>query len=164
MVLRLNFSNILILVLLLSAALTAWADQPLTGEGPIVITADTLVADKKANTARFEGAVVAKSEDLTLKADSMDVTYGNGGRIDRIVAEGNVTLLKNNQVVTSGNAVYMAEEGKIVFTGSPKAVEGGNVVTGTEMTYLTREDRFIVKGSRVLLEPATEGEGAGGDR
>jgi len=123
------------------------------GRGPIVITADTLMADRKTNSAQFEGSVVARSEDMTLKSDVMKVEYGEGGTtIAYIEAIGNVTLLRGEQVVTSERAEYVASERKIIFTGSPRAVESSNVVTGTKMVYLIDEDRFIVEGSRVLLE------------
>lgn len=129
------------------------------GQGPIVITAETLMADKKTNSALFEGSVVARNADMTLKADRMQVEYGEGSTIAHIIATGNVTLLRGNQVVTSDQAEYVAAERKIIFTGNPRAVESSNVVTGTKMTYLINEDRFIVEGSRVLLEQGGAGVG-----
>jgi lipopolysaccharide transport protein LptA len=154
---KLSFFSVFFIAVILGVAVLAGAQEAPMGQGPIVITAETLVADKKTNSAVFEGSVVARSEDMTLKSDRMEVKYGDGGTIVYIDATGNVTLLRGAQVVTAERAEYFAEGRKIVFTGSPRAVETSNVVTGTKMTYLIDEDRFIVEGSRVLLDQGGAG-------
>lgn len=122
-------------------------------ETPIVITAKTLIADNKNNVVVFEGGVVAKSKDMAIYSDRMEVFYADSmGRITRILAQGNVKTVRNNQVIFSEEAIYSKEEEKIIFTGEPKVVDGENVVTGTEITYYLKEDRSIVKGSRVVIK------------
>src|SRR3990172_7685079 len=55
-------------------------------KGPVVITSDTLSAE--AARAVFEGNVVAKTDDITLKAKKMYVYYTSGNKVQRIEAEG----------------------------------------------------------------------------
>jgi lipopolysaccharide export system protein LptA len=121
-------------------------------KGSTVITSKRLLADSRANSALFEGSVVAKNSDMTLYSDKMTVYYSEAGDVEKIIAYGNVKLIKKEQVVTSEHAEYYAVEQKVVFTENPRAVEGGNVVTGSKMTYLLNEDRSIVEDSKVYLE------------
>lgn len=117
--------------------------------GPITITSSTLSAD--SIKAVFEGSVVARMEDVTLKSDRMLVFYLEAGKVSRIEAEGNVRLIKGDKVVVSEKALFLAEEEKIIFTGQPRAVEGDTVVTGSTLIYMLRENRYIIKDSKVLL-------------
>jgi lipopolysaccharide export system protein LptA len=121
-------------------------------KGPTVITASRLLADSNANTALFEGSVVAKNNEMTLYSDRMKVYYTKDNSIERIDAGGNVKLVKDNRVVTSEEATYFASEQKIIFVGNPRAIEGQNVVIGSKMTYLIEEDRSIVEESKVFLK------------
>ena len=72
--------------------------------------------------------------------------------VSQIEAVGAVKLIKENNVITSKEATYYADEEKVIFTGEPRAVEGENVVTGSKMTYLINEDRFLVESSKVFLK------------
>ena len=78
------------------------------------------------------------------------------GDVTKIDASGNVRLHKDNKLITSDQALFFAEEDKVVFTGSPKAMEGENVITGTSMTYFIEEDRSLVENSRVILKNSGE--------
>lgn len=121
-------------------------------KGPIVITASTLSADANSNTAVFEGSVVAQTEDLTLESDKMTVYYTSEGAVEKIDAEGNIKLTKEDRVLTSSRATYIANEAKITFTGEPKAVEGPNIITGSKIIYFIDQNRSIVHNSKVYIK------------
>ncbi len=118
---------------------------------PIEITAERLVADNRAGTAVFEGAVVARRGNLTLRAEWMKVSYSDAGEVARIEARGEVRLLGENREITSAEAVYYRDEEKIVFTGDPVAREGRSVIRGSRMVYYIDEDRSVVDDSRVTI-------------
>lgn len=140
----------------ISAPAVAAEDAKRPEEKPIIITSQMLTADNKNNIVTFEGSVVAKSEDLTIYSDKMEVFYNNSlKQITKIYAHGNVKAIKNDHAIFSNEATYSGQEEKIVFTGNPKAVDGGNVITGTEIVYFPKENRTIVKGSRVILKKQT---------
>jgi lipopolysaccharide export system protein LptA len=136
--------------------LAAWAGAEVPKEkirGPITVTSETLTADNKAHTALFEKNVVAKTTDMTIHADWMMVYYQEqGGDVTKIEAKGNVRVYREAKVITSREAVYFADEEKVVFTGDPRAVDGENVVTGSKITYFTKDDRSLVENSRVILK------------
>ncbi len=132
------------------------AGEKQEAEGSIIITSKMLTIDNRANTALFEGSVVAEKGNMTLFADKMLVHYSDrdeGGNIKKIDAEGNVKLIEEERTVTSDFATYFAEPAeKIIFTGQPKASEGENVITGTKITYFVGEERSIVENGRVFLK------------
>lgn len=121
-------------------------------KGPVVITSLTMMADNKANTALFEGSVIASSDNARFFSDKMLVFYDQAGKVTKIEADGRVKLLSGERVITSEAAVYFANEEKLIFTGQPKAIEGGSIVSGTKMIYMMREDRYKVENSKVFIE------------
>jgi len=122
-------------------------------KGPITVTSESLTADNKAHTALFEKNVVVRTPDMSMAADRMLIFYKeDGGEVTKIEATGNVRLIRETRAITAQNAVYYADEDKVVFTGEPKAIDGDNVVTGTKMTYLIKEDRSRVENSKVFLK------------
>lgn len=133
----------------------SFAQEKKNTQEPTVITSKTLTVDNRANTALFEGSVVARKGEMTLFADRMLVYYSEeegDSSIKKIDADGNVRLLTGERIVTSRYATYFAEpEEHIIFTGEPRASEGENVVTGTKMIYFMADDRSIVENSKVLL-------------
>jgi len=142
----------LLSVFLLLATNVLAENAPKKIKGPITITSEMLTADNQAHTALFEQSVIARTTDMTMYADRMLVYYDQEtGNVTRIDASGTVKVIKRNRVITSQEAVYFADGGKVIFTGEPKAVEGENVVTGKKITYLMNEDRFLVEGSKVFL-------------
>lgn len=150
-----RFFIISILFLLFSASGSFSAEQQKAKlRGPVTVTSESLTADNKSHTALFEKNVVAKTSDMTIYADRMLVFYSeSGGEITKIEATGEVKLHKDNRVIFARQAVYFADEDKVVFTGEPRAVDGDNVVTGSKMTYFVTEDRSYVEGgSKVFLK------------
>ncbi len=126
-------------------------------KGPITVTSETLTTDNKAHTALFEKNVVARTPDMSMAADKMLIFYKeDGGDVTKIEASGNVKLIKDSRAITARDAVYYADEDKVVFTGEPKAIDGDNVVTGTTMTYLIKEDLSRVENSKVFLKNKKE--------
>lgn len=122
-------------------------------KGPIQVTSDTLTADKIARTMLFEHNVIARSQDMTLYADKMVVTYKKEtGDVSVIEATGSVKLHKDTQLITAQTATYYADEDKVVFSGNPRALDGENVVTGTRMIYFISDDRTYVENSSVYLK------------
>ncbi len=119
---------------------------------PVEITAETLIADNRAHTAVFKGTVVVHQGTINLYADWMKVFYSEAGDVGKIVARGNVKLVKDAREITSGEAVYYKELQKIVFTGNPVATEGNSTISGDRMVYYIASDRSEVENSRVIIK------------
>jgi lipopolysaccharide export system protein LptA len=145
------------IVLFLFLPARSFAADEAVKENAVVITSQTLTADNKKNTAVFEGLVVARTDDIFIYSDKMEVVYDNSrGKIKKIRASGDVRVHKNDRAIFSEEAIYFGQEEKIVFNGEPKAVDGENVITGKQIIYFFRDDRTVVKGSRVVLKKKQE--------
>lgn len=90
-------------------------------EGPMQV-------DYKANKAVFSVDVRVTTGDGDMSSDMMDVYFtrsqkdGSAAKIDRIVARGNVRILRDGNVSLSDEAVYSGTDRKITLTGKPKLV------------------------------------------
>lgn len=128
------------------------------GPGPMVIHSDSLEADDKKGTVTFTGKVDAQRDDFTVTCDNMVVTYVKtpdkgtsqefSGRIEKIVATGNVTIVRaEGGVATGEKAVYYQDEEKLVLTGKPVVKQNDNSVEGDRITLFLREDRSVVESA-----------------
>ncbi len=91
---------------------------------PTIITSDgPLEVDYKRNLAHFSKNVIAQHERGILNSDYMDVIYDKTTRrVSKIVARGNVTITSQEGNKTySDNAVYLADEKRIVLGGDVEA-------------------------------------------
>ena len=103
----------------------------------VVITCDgELVVDYEKNIASFYDNVKVERSDLTIYSDKMVLYFirGSSGSevnktdkamassIDRIVASGNVKIVRGENISYSQEAEYKALEKKITLSGRPKLV------------------------------------------
>ena len=131
---------------------------------PAVITSGRLTYQDEARKAHFEGGVIAKSQDSTITSDVMDVflkpradsgdqsknqALGQGERLDKIVAAGQVVITQPTRRGTGDQLVYTANEDKYVLTGGPPSIfdaERGKI-TGVSLTFFRTDDRVLVEGN-----------------
>ncbi len=123
-----------------------------SGHGPVEIKADRLISDQKKGITVFEGSVVARQDNTTLRADRMEVFTDQKGTITRILATGNVRLERQGQSITSSRAEYIQKKGIIIFTGEPVARGEGTTVMGSRIIYQTEDGSTLVEDSRVIIQ------------
>ena len=115
-------------------------------------------ADRKAH---FSGDVVAKTADATITAAKADVflqassqaaaneSLTGTGKLDRIVAEGNVQITQPDRRAIGEQLVYTAADDKFVLTGGPPSIfdaEHGKI-TAVSLTFFRQGDRVLVDGN-----------------
>jgi lipopolysaccharide export system protein LptA len=134
---------------------------------PVDVTADRLHYDDTQRKALFDGGVVLRSADSTLRAERAVVLLrsqsqpantpkttaeGAPGMVQSIDAAGNVLLQQPGRRASGARLVYTADEEKFVLTGTPGAppsifdAEHGQV-TGVSLTFFNRDDRVLVDSS-----------------
>ena len=101
-------------------------------DGPVQI-------DYQKNIATFNTNVKVESDDILLYSDAMDVYFsldkqnanpassdqtlaGMGSKLERIIAKGNVKIVKGENISYSDEAVYTAADKKITLLGRPKLI------------------------------------------
>jgi lipopolysaccharide export system protein LptA len=70
------------------------------------------------------------------------------GRLDRMVAQGDVVIQQTNRHAQGQTLMYTAADDKFVLTGGPPSIfdaEQGKI-TGVSLTFFRRDDRVLVEG------------------
>jgi len=125
---------------------------------PVLMTSDRLTYSDPERLAVFQDDVKAKGEDLDLSANRMQVHFtsgqGNdnagGGKLDQIVANGNVVIVQGGRRGTGDQLTYTSAENKYVLLGGPPSIfdaERGNV-TGDSLTFYGQTATVIVEGEK----------------
>jgi LPS export ABC transporter protein LptC len=110
----------------------------LLAKDQVIITCDgPLEVDYQHNVAKFNNNVSADKGDAVIYCDTMDIYFNRtkgsegkekqqemlgGNKIDKILAKGNVKIVKGQNISFSDEATYTASDQKIVLKGRPKLV------------------------------------------
>lgn len=124
------------------------SEKPFSSSQPINITSDRMEADNRNRTVNFLGNVVAKREDMVIFSDRILTFYNKEGKIDKIIAQGNVKINQNDRMATCVEATFFQPSQKIVLTGKPKVWQGNNIITGEKITILLIEDKMDIEGGK----------------
>jgi len=134
---------------------------------PVTISADRLDVYEGKNLVVFSGNVDASQKGIHMTSDTLKVYYQDndsagktravvkGGKVDRIVAKGNVVVVQAEKRMTGDEAVYYYDEEKIVVTGKTKIQEGKNIITGGTITFFIDEKKGTVECSNNARVKAT---------
>lgn len=71
----------------------------------------------------------------------------DAGEIDRMVAERNVRMKRENRTGECEKATYTVDNAVLVMEGNPVLHEGENSIKGDVITFYTRENRSEVRGT-----------------
>jgi lipopolysaccharide export system protein LptA len=127
---------------------------------PVTITSAHLTYKDAERKVSLDGGVTVKGADATLSAQQMSVflaprnpsqsssELSTPGRVERIIAQGNVIVAQPTRHATGDRLVYRAEDEKFVLTGGPPSIfdaERGQI-TGDSLTFYKRNDRVLVEG------------------
>jgi len=126
---------------------------------PVAITSSRLSYTDNQRQAHFDGEVTGKGADVTLTAKQMDAFLqprgestnqaSSAGRIEKIVAKGQVVVTQPDRRATGDQLVYTAADDKFILTGGPPSIfdaEHGKI-TGVSLTFFRRDDRVLVEGN-----------------
>jgi len=93
-------------------------------KGPITITCDgALEIEYESGQATFHDNVAVKHEQGALYADTATAYFDKAQKtIARIVCEGNVQIVKDDNTTYAQKATYLRTEGKVVLEGRPRLV------------------------------------------
>jgi len=128
---------------------------------PAKVTSNKLTYTDSERKAHFEGNAVAKWTDLTITSTQMDAFFqradqnptgqatSNTGKLERMVAKGNVVVVQPKRQATGDQLVYTTVDDKFVLTGGPPSIfdaEQGKI-TGVSLTLFRHDDRVLVEGN-----------------
>jgi lipopolysaccharide export system protein LptA len=131
------------------------------GEGsPVAITSARLAYSDPEGVAHYDGGVVAKGTGFRATSNTMDVylvprsqvssnqPLAGPGRVDHVVAKGNVVVQQPRRRAEGQTLLYTASNDEFVLTGGPPSIfdaERGKI-TGVSLTFFRADDRVLVEG------------------
>jgi lipopolysaccharide export system protein LptA len=170
--------------------------QP-AGDFPLHITSARLEADQAAGTVTFTGQVKATYGDSILYSEQLRVFFQKkpeaakgkgaaptapgakeaagqsplgelgGGKIDRIVATGQVRFVQEDRVATGKEATYYKDREEVVLVGNPQLWQAENNLKGERIIFNLKDNKMRVEGApakrvEAHLYPAAQGAGGKG--
>ncbi|MBV8206131.1 MAG: LPS export ABC transporter periplasmic protein LptC [Acidobacteria bacterium] len=137
---------------------------------PVEVSSLRLAYAGNDSRARFSGGVAVNSGDSVLKADHVDAYLkpgrsqlqlagqanpGTAGKeaisgpaqIERIIAQGNVTIVQPGRTAHGEQLVYVADNESFTLTGGPPSIfdaERGTI-TANSLTFFSHDDRVLVE-------------------
>lgn len=132
---------------------------------PVHVSSNHLVYRDLEREATYQGAVLARSPDMTLTSNEMDVFFarasqsgekstaaGTPAKLEKIIASGSVVVTQPTRHATGDKLTYTSEDDRFILTGGPPSIfdaERGKI-TGVSLTLFRRDDRVIVDGNSSL--------------
>lgn len=133
---------------------------------PITVVSDNLEYDYKKNVVVYRGSVEVVQGNVKLVSDTLTITLesrnqdgkppaprpasaGPGadtGRVQEIVALGNVRIDQGARWAVGGRAVFDQAHRTLVLTENPVLHDGPSEVAGDRVVVFLDEDRSIVEG------------------
>jgi len=129
---------------------------------PLQVDADRLDAYNNKRTVVFSGNVVAAQGGRTIHAERLTVYYQDdkktagqpsaalkdSGSVEKIEAQGKVTVSEGGRVATGDAAVFDQAAQKITMTGNAVLKEGENIIKGDRVVIFLEENRGVVEGGQ----------------
>lgn len=141
-------------------------------EIPLRITAARLEADQKEGIIIFSGQVKALYGESTLYSDKLLVYLKKepatpkaaakppqeaaeqsplgdlgAGKIDRIVAKGQVRFVQADRVATGDEAIYYKDKDEVVLLGNPQLWQAENTLKGERIVFNLKTNKVLVESS-----------------
>jgi lipopolysaccharide export system protein LptA len=127
---------------------------------PLAVTSARLTYSDAESLAHYEGGVLANGTSFSATSNTLDAYLvprsqtSNSqpltatGKLDRMVAKGNVVVQQPGRRAEGQTLVYTASDDKFVLTGGPPSIfdaERGKI-TGVSLTFFRADDRVLVEG------------------
>lgn len=131
---------------------------------PVEVTADQLNVNQADGTAMFTGSVLVGQGNMRLSSNKLRVEYGaegtdEAGKIARMHATGNVTLVNPPEAAEAAEAVYTLATGKIVMTGDVLLTQERNALSGQRLVVDLNSGTGVMEGRvKTIFQPGGASE------
>ncbi|MDY7000497.1 MAG: LptA/OstA family protein [Thermodesulfobacteriota bacterium] len=158
--------NLLSAVVLTAVCLGLWpsvAHAQGTGLTSTKITSDKMHYDPSGKQVIFTGKVRVEHTDFLLFADTITVFFPrtpnqghadadllatDPGKIEKIIARGNVRIEREGKTGQCKKAVYLVRQGLLTMEGNPVLQDGKNKISGKTVKFYLKDNRSEVEGGK----------------
>ncbi|MFA5042680.1 MAG: LptA/OstA family protein [Kiritimatiellia bacterium] len=116
-----------------------------------VITSTQLSFDQQKRQALFEGNVVVTDREVKILSDRLNVFFTEDNKVDRIEAEGHVSIIRNDVKATGEKATYDMKDGRMQLTGNPRIQRDQDMLTGETVTMWRDSKRILCEPNAKLI-------------
>lgn len=127
------------------------AGGPAEDTNSTVITSTQLSFDQQKRKAVFEKNVVVTDREIKIISDRLEVFFTEDNKVDRIEAEGRVTIIRNDLKATGEKAAYDMQAGKMQLTGNPRIQRDQDTLTGETVTLWRNSKRILCEPNARLV-------------
>lgn len=121
---------------------------------PVTIRADRVEYFDLSRKAVYQGNVRMDASGATLQADRLEAYFAaargpvEASKLDRVEADGRITVIEPGRRATGDHAEYFAGPGKIVMTGGPPTLYDSEkgFATGRSLTFSMVDDSLLIDG------------------
>ncbi len=114
----------------------------------IVLSSRSMLYDDMQRNAVYVGDVVYSDPDHRLEAGRLEITLGQEGKPEKVIATGAVKIIETatGQILSGNQAIRDVSTGAVILTGEPaKAVDTqGNMLSGRSLTWDQPSGRVLV--------------------
>ena len=119
---------------------------------PTKITSDTLSLNAKQRIFIYKGNVTVEQGDMRLISKTLEGSYGEDNRIQKLIAKGDVKITKQDIEATGQQALYDALAETMTLSDNPELKQGESILTADKIRVFLRENRSQAEGAvRVTL-------------
>ena len=115
---------------------------------PVDVDAGRIEVQDRADRAIFSGGVVATQGNMRMTSARLTVAYTNTSGVDvqRLVAEGGVTLRTPSETAQGNTAIYDVDRRQVTMLGNVHLTQGQNRVQGARLVLDLNSHRAVMDG------------------
>jgi lipopolysaccharide export system protein LptA len=98
---------------------------------------------------------------FNMTCDEMKVLFTKDGKVDHIIATGNVVITQPGRVTHSGEVEYYRDEDKFVLTDQPLIVDNKNQISAPKITIYRTNQTMETEGKPTKVILINGGIGSG---
>ncbi|MEM0976268.1 MAG: LptA/OstA family protein [Pseudomonadota bacterium] len=115
---------------------------------PVEVTADSLTVDQETQIAVFAGSARAVQGDITLEADVLRVTFDEtAGDITQVAGDGAVRFENGSEIAEADAASYDILGERLVLEGNVTLIQSQTVITANRMVLNTETNDAELTGN-----------------
>jgi lipopolysaccharide export system protein LptA len=131
-------------------SVNAKTNQPVETNAPMTIRSDTF--SRGTNVAVFHGGVEISDDRGKMNCQMVTIVSAGTNQVQRVIAEGGVSLEQPGLVATGKRAEYNVATGLVHLTGAPLLVSDGRTLRADSFVIDRNKNTFSVSPGRFRIE------------
>lgn len=115
-------------------------------KAPTHITSDELTVHNEERVFVYSGNVTVDQGDLKITSKTLEGTYSEQNEIQKLVAKGDVLILKGDIRANSQQALYDAATDTLTLIDNPQVQQGDSILAADKIKIYLKDNRSQAEG------------------